>query len=46
MNQIFGSLRPAILSLIFFFVAGLAILPFVNINKAISDVKKFNSKEA
>jgi len=46
MNQIFGSLRPAILSLIFFFVAGLAILPFVNIQKAMSDVKKFDTKEA
>jgi UMF1 family MFS transporter len=40
MNQVFGSLRPAILSLIFFFVAGLAILPFVNIDKAIQDRKK------
>jgi UMF1 family MFS transporter len=39
MNQIFGSLRPAILSLIFFFVVGLAILPFVNVKKAISDVQ-------
>ena len=26
MNQIFGSLRPAILSLIFFFVVGLIVL--------------------
>ena len=43
MNQITGSLRPAILSLIFFFVAGLVILPFVNINKAIADVKKFSA---
>ena len=39
MNQIYGSLRPAILSLIFFFVVGLAILPFVNVNKAIKDVQ-------
>jgi UMF1 family MFS transporter len=39
MNQAFGSLRPAILSLIFFFVAGLIILPFVNVDKAIADVK-------
>jgi len=39
MNQHFGSLRPAILSLIFFFVAGLIILPFVNVDKAIADVK-------
>ena len=39
MNQAFGSLRPAILSLIFFFVVGLVILPFVNVDKAIADVK-------
>jgi len=45
MNQIFGSLRPAILSLIFFFVVGLAVLPFVNINKAMADVKKFDNQE-
>jgi UMF1 family MFS transporter len=46
MNQIFGSLRPAILSLIFFFVVGLVVLPFVNINKAIADVKKFDANKA
>ena len=40
MNQVFGNLRPAILSLIFFFVAGLAILPFVNVDKAMQDLKK------
>jgi len=45
-NQVFGSLRPAILSLIFFFLVGLAILPFVNIHKAMADVKKFEAKEA
>ena len=39
MNQIFGSLRPAILSLIFFFIVGLITLPFVNEKKAIRDVK-------
>jgi UMF1 family MFS transporter len=39
MNQTFGSLRPAILSLIFFFVMGLILLPFVNVKKAIADVK-------
>jgi len=42
-NQIFGSLRPAILSLIFFFVVGLAVLPFVNVKKAIADVKNFEN---
>jgi UMF1 family MFS transporter len=39
MNQAFGSLRPAILSLIFFFVTGLAVLPFVNVSKATVDAK-------
>ncbi|HCM97117.1 MAG: MFS transporter [Chloroflexi bacterium GWB2_49_20] len=38
-NQLFGSLRPAILSPIFFFVMGLILLPFVNVKKAIEDVK-------
>jgi UMF1 family MFS transporter len=38
-NQVFGSLRPAILSLIFFFVAGLIVLPMVDTSKAIADAK-------
>jgi len=41
-NQIFGNLRIAILVLIFFFVVGLILLPFVNDKKAIEDVKKFD----
>jgi UMF1 family MFS transporter len=45
-NQLFGSLRPAILSLIFFFVAGLILLPFVNVRKAIEDVKKHDATQA
>ena len=40
-NQIFGSLRPAIFSLIFFFIIGLITLPFVNEKKAIMDVKNY-----
>ncbi len=44
-NQVFGSLRPAILSLIFFFLVGLAALPFVNIQKASTDAKKFELRE-
>jgi MFS transporter, UMF1 family len=40
-NQMFGDLRPAILSLIFLFILGLIILPFVNTKKAEEDVKKF-----
>ena len=43
MNQLFGNLRLAILSLIFFFVMGLILLPFVNVKKAISDVKKYEA---
>jgi UMF1 family MFS transporter len=43
-NQMFGSLRPAILSVIIFFIAGLAILPMVNVRKAIDDVKKYDSE--
>jgi UMF1 family MFS transporter len=42
-NQIFGSLRYGILSLIFFFIAGLIVLPIVNVNKAIADVKKYDA---
>lgn len=45
-NQMFGSLRPAILSLIFFFIAGLILLPFVNVKKAIEDVKKHDATQA
>ena len=43
MNQVLGSLRPAILSLIFFFVMGLIILPFVNVKKAVADVQAFEA---
>ena len=39
-NQLFGSLRYGILSLIFYFIAGLIVLPFVNVQKAMEDVKK------
>ncbi len=34
-NQMFGSLRLGILSVIFFFIVGLALLPLVNVAKAI-----------
>jgi MFS transporter, UMF1 family len=46
MNQVFGSLRPAILSLILFFVIGLIALPFVNEKKAIEDVKRYDAELA
>ena len=39
-NQVFGNLRIAILALIFFFVAGLILLPFVNEKKAIEDANR------
>ena len=39
-NQLFGSLRYGILALIFYFIAGLILLPFVNVQKAMDDVKK------
>jgi UMF1 family MFS transporter len=42
-NQIFGNLRIGILALIFYFIAGLIILPFVNVQKAMSDVKKYDA---
>jgi len=45
-NQVFGSLRYGILSLIFFFVAGLVLLPFVNLRKAVHDVRAFDSAPA
>ena len=43
-NQFFGSLRYGILSLIFYFIAGLILLPFVNVQKAMSDVKEHSQK--
>ena len=46
MNQMFGSLRPALLSLIFFFFAGLLILPFVNVKKAIADARSYEAEQA
>jgi UMF1 family MFS transporter len=45
-NQIYGDLRPAILSLIFFFFAGMIILPFVNVNKSMADVKRYEAEQA
>lgn len=43
-NQMFGSLRYGILSLIFYFIAGLIVLPFVNVQKATDDIKRYNEK--
>jgi len=40
-NQAFGNLRIGILALIFYFIAGLIVLPFVNVPKAIGDAKKY-----
>jgi UMF1 family MFS transporter len=44
-NQLFGSLRYGILSLIVFFIAGLILLPFVNVQKAVDDVKKYDAQK-
>jgi MFS transporter, UMF1 family len=44
-NQMFGSLRYGILALIFYFIAGLIILPFVNVPKAMADVKKYDAEK-
>ncbi len=38
-NQMFNSLRLGILSIIFFFIAGLILLPFVNVAKAMKESK-------
>lgn len=45
-NQMFNDLRIGILSLIFFFIAGLLLLPFVNVNKAVSDARKYQEAGA
>jgi UMF1 family MFS transporter len=42
-NQLTGSLRWGILSLIFYFIAGLIILPMVNVQKATDDLKKYEA---
>jgi MFS transporter, UMF1 family len=42
-NQMFGSLRYGILALIFYFIAGLIVLPFVNVPKAMADVKAYDA---
>lgn len=39
-NQVYGSMRLGLLSLIFFFVVGLALLPLVNVPKAIREAKR------
>ncbi|MDO9303066.1 MAG: MFS transporter, partial [Anaerolineales bacterium] len=44
-NQMFGNLRIAILSLIFFFIMGLILLPFVNVNKAIADARNYDGNQ-
>lgn len=44
-NQLTGSLRPAIFSLIIFFVLGLILLPFVNVKKAVADVRAFDADQ-
>jgi UMF1 family MFS transporter len=41
-NQLTGSLRWGILALIIYFFAGLVLLPFVNVKKAMADAKSYN----
>jgi len=41
-NQMFNSLRLGILSIIFFFIAGLILLPFVNVAKAMKESRLEN----
>jgi len=45
-NQIFNNLRIGILSLIFFFIVGLLLLPRVNVQKAIADAKNYEEEPA
>jgi UMF1 family MFS transporter len=40
-NQLTGSLRWGILALIIYFFAGLLVLPFVNVGKAMADAKNY-----
>jgi UMF1 family MFS transporter len=42
-NQLFGSLRMGILSVIIFFLLGLLILPFVNVNKSMREARQNNT---
>jgi len=39
-NQAFGSLRLGILSIIFFFIVGLILLPLVNVKRAMEQAKQ------
>lgn len=43
-NQMFNNLRIGILSLIFFFIMGLLLLPAVNVRKAIEDAKNYRAE--
>lgn len=45
-NQLFGSLRLGILSVIFFFLAGLILLPLVNVPRAMEQAKSSKTPEA
>jgi UMF1 family MFS transporter len=45
-NQLYGSLRLGIVSVIVFFLLGLAVLPFVNVRKAITQAKRASADHA
>ncbi|RPJ51659.1 MAG: MFS transporter [Chloroflexi bacterium] len=44
-NQLFGSLRVGVVSIIVFFLIGLIILPFVNVPRAIAQSKQASESE-
>jgi len=44
-NQVFGSLRMGVLSVILFFLLGLVILPFVNVPKSMKEAKQASAEE-
>jgi len=45
-NQIGGSLRYGIIALIIYFIAGLIVLPMVNVQKAMDDVKRYDAENS
>jgi UMF1 family MFS transporter len=44
-NQLTQSLRGGIIALIIYFIAGLAVLPFVNVQKAMDDAKSYSQEK-
>ena len=44
-NQLTQSLRGGIIALIIYFIAGLVVLPFVNVQKAMQDAKSYSQEK-